>query len=68
MREITTGILANIKEPFRVREDSSCFFTLSSFIENVCFFSKGHDEAKTGINKVFCCFFLLLVISGNKIK
>ena len=46
MREITTEILANAKEPRRVREDSSCFVTLLTLIENVCFFSKGHDEAQ----------------------
>ena len=50
MREITTEILENIKEPFRLREDSSCFVPLSTFIENVCFFSKGHDEAKLFIS------------------
>ena len=50
MREITTEIFANIKEPCRVREDSSCFVTLSTFIENVCFFSKGHDEPKLVIS------------------
>ena len=46
MREITTEILANAKEPRRVREHSSCFVTLLTLIENVCFFSKGHDEAQ----------------------
>ena len=30
----------------RIREDSSCFVTLSTLIENVCFFSKRHYEAK----------------------
>ena len=33
-------------KPCRVREDSSCLVTLSTLIENVCFFSKRHDEAK----------------------
>ena len=50
MREITTEILENIKEPCRVLEDSSCFVTLSTFIENVCLFSKGHDAAKLVIS------------------
>ena len=33
-------------EPCRVREHSSCLATLSTLIENVCFFSKRYDEAK----------------------
>ena len=45
MREITTEILANIKEPHRVREDSSCFVTLLTVIVNLCFFGKD-NEAK----------------------
>ena len=46
MPEITTEIFANVIEPRKVREHSSCFATLSTLIENECFFSKAHDEAK----------------------
>ena len=46
MPEITTEIFANVIESRKVREHSSCFATLSTLIENECFFSKAHDEAK----------------------
>ena len=40
MPEITTEILPNVKEPHKVREDSSPFVTLSTLIDNVCFLAK----------------------------
>ena len=55
MPEITTEIFANVIEPRKVREHSRCFATLSTSIENECFFSKAPDEAK-------------LVIFGNENK
>ena len=46
MPVLTTEILASVKEQHKVREHSSSFATLSTLIENECFLSKAHDEAK----------------------